>query len=197
CARIGEVDVRLVGRGPDAGHKVAEAEKIVRQHLDKFVFGIDDDSLEAVVVRLLTERKQTLGLAESCTGGFISNRLTNVPGASVVFNGGLVTYSNEAKQTLLGVRKETLDKHGAVSEAIASEMAEGARRRLDAHYAIAVTGIAGPGGGTDAKPVGTVWIGVATPDQTLTLKQFNPYERETFKYITSQQALNSLRRQLL
>jgi nicotinamide-nucleotide amidase len=197
CARVGEVDVRLVARGHDAGQKVAEAEQIVRAHLEKFVFGVDDDSLEAVMVRLLTERKQTLALAESCTGGFIANRLTNVPGASVVFRGGLVTYSNEAKQSLLGVRLETLAAHGAVSEATAKEMAEGARRQMDADYAISVTGIAGPDGGTDTKPVGTVWIGLATPGQTLAFKQLNPYDRETFKYITSQQALNSLRRQLL
>src|SRR5213079_1888959 len=111
------------------------------------------EATEATVVRLLTERKQTLALAESCTGGCISNRLTNVPGASAVFRAGLVTYSNEAKQRFLGVRAETLDAHGAVSEPVVREMAEGVRRETGADFALAVTGVAGPSGGTDAKPV--------------------------------------------
>ena len=148
-------------------------------------------------MKLLTNRKQTIALAESCTGGAIADRLTNVPGASVVFLAGLVTYSNEAKQKFLGVRSETLAQHGAVSEATVREMAEGARDATGADYAISVTGIAGPGGGTPEKPVGTVWIGVASASGTIAQRRFNAFDRETFKNVTSQHALDMLRRQIL
>ena len=150
------------------------------------------DSPEAKIVRLLTERKQTLALAEYCTGGFIAHRVTNVPGASAIFSAGIVTYSNEAKQQFLGVRAETLAQHGAVSEAVAREMAEGAQRNCHTDYAIAVTGIAGPGGGTAEKPVGTVFIGLAAPHETRAWRRFNPGERLSFKQTTSDQALGEL-----
>src|SRR6266542_1967748 len=119
------------------------------------------EALETKIVRLLTERNQTLALAESCTGGYLAHRVTNVPGASAIFSAGFVTYSNQAKQQFLGVRAETLKQHGAVSESVAREMAEGARRVSHTDYAVAVTGIAGPGGGTPEKPVGTVFISLA------------------------------------
>jgi nicotinamide-nucleotide amidase len=194
CARVGEVDVRFAARGAKAVELVAEAEGIARRVLGDLIFGADDDSLEAVIVRLLTERQQTVALAESCTGGFIANRLTNVPGASAVFLAGLVTYSNQAKQHFLGVRAETLSAHGAVSEETAREMAEEARTRAGADYAVSVTGIAGPGGGTTEKPVGTVWMAVASAAGTRTRGRVNAFDRETFKYVTSQQALDLLRR---
>jgi nicotinamide-nucleotide amidase len=197
CARIGEVDVRLVASGQRAQPIIIEAEQIIRGIIGKSIFGVDEDELEQVIIRRLTERKETLSLAESCTGGHIANRLTNVPGASVVFLAGLVTYSNAAKMNLLGVRPETLAQHGAVSEATAREMAEGARQRNQTAYGIAVTGIAGPGGGTDAKPVGTVFIALATPQTTSVAHHVNRYDRETFKQVTSQQALELLRRTLL
>jgi nicotinamide-nucleotide amidase len=152
--------------------------------------------LETIVVRLLTEKKQTLALAESCTGGCLANRITDVPGASAVLLAGLVTYSNEAKQKLLGVRSETLTQHGAVSEPVAREMAEGACKETAADYALSVTGIAGPSGGSADKPVGTVFIGLAGQTQTVVQRQFNPYDRETFKQVTTQQALEMLRRAL-
>jgi len=197
CARTGEVDLRLAARGADAGRIIAEAEKTVRGLLGGHIFGEGDEQLESVIVRRLTERKQTLALAESCTGGYLANRITNVPGASVIFLGGLVTYSNDAKQKFLGVRAETLAKHGAVSEPVVREMAEGARRQTGADHALAVTGIAGPGGGTAEKPVGTVFIALATDGHTFVLNPVNRYDRETFKYVTSQQALELLRRMLL
>ena len=197
CARVGEVDVRFVARGPGAAQTVAEAEHLVRALMPQHIFGEDDDQLEAVIVRRLTERKQTLALAESCTGGFLAHRITNVPGASAVFLAGLVTYSNEAKQRLLGVQAETLAAHGAVSEPVAREMAEGARERNGADYALAVTGIAGPAGGTPEKPVGTVFIALATAQKTVVLHPVNRFDRETFKYVTSQQALELLRRNML
>ncbi len=194
CARVGEVDVRLVAQGQQASRQVAEGERVIRSLIGRHIFGQDDDELEAVLVRLLTERKQTVVVAESCTGGRLADRLTNVPGASAVFLCGLVTYSNEAKQRLLGVRAETLAAHGAVSEPVAREMAEGARQRSGADYALAVTGIAGPGGGTTDKPVGTVFIALATAQHTFVLNPLNPYDRGTFKQVTSQQALELLRR---
>ena len=196
CARVGEVDVRFTARGNQAGEIVKEAELIARGLLGDLVFGVDDEQLETALIRLLTGRRQTIALAESCTGGAIANRLTNVPGASAVFLAGLVTYSNEAKQSLLGVRAETLMTHGAVSEATAREMAEGARTRTGADYAISVTGIAGPSGGSADKPVGTVWMAVAKVAGTITQRRLNAFDRETFKYVTSQQALDLLRRQL-
>jgi nicotinamide-nucleotide amidase len=197
CAHVGAVDVRLAAKGPQAAQLVSAAEAIVRAELSKHIFGTDDETLEAVVIRLLTERQQTLTLAESCTGGGIANRITNVPGASVVLLASLVTYANAAKQKFVGVRSETLATHGAVSEAVAREMAEGARRETGADYALSVTGIAGPGGGSEAKPVGTVFIGFASAHETIALKQFNPFDRETFKQVTGTQALELLRRKVL
>ena len=197
CARTGEVDLRFVARGPKAVEIVAESEKIARAELGQIIFGTDDEQLEDVIVRLLTERKQTLSLAESCTGGYIANRLTNVPGASAVLLAGLVTYSNAAKQTFLGVTLESLEAHGAVSQPVAKEMAEGARRRTESDYAISVTGIAGPSGGTETKPVGTVFIGLASSKGTEIKHHRNSYDRETFKYVTSQQALELLRQTIL
>jgi len=196
CARMGEVDVRFVARGDNAKTMVDEAERITRELLGELIFGLDDDQLETALVRCLTERRQTLAVAESCTGGFISNRITNVPGASAVLLAGLVTYSNEAKQHFLGVRPETLAEHGAVSEATAREMAEGARAQTKADYAISVTGIAGPGGGTEAKPVGTVWMALASAEGTVSQRRLNVCDRETFKFVTAQQVLDLLRRRL-
>ena len=194
CAHVGQVDVRLSARGDTAPMLVREAEVLVRTQLAAHIFGEEDEKLEVVIVRLLTEHKQTLALAESCTGGGIANLITNVPGASAVLPAGFVTYSNAAKQKFLGVRPETLAQHGAVSEAVVREMAEGARRETGVDYALAVTGIAGPTGGSEAKPVGTVFIGLANAAGTTVLRQFNPYDRETFKSATANQALEMLRR---
>ena len=197
CARTGEVDLRFAARGKEAATLIAEAEKVARASLGDIIFGEEDEQLEDVIVRLLTERSQTLALAESCTGGFIANRLTNVPGASAALLAGLVTYSNDAKQTFLGVQSGTLAEHGAVSEPVAHEMAEGARNRTKADYALSVTGIAGPSGGSEDKPVGTVYIGLAAADGCKVKRHLNQYDRETFKYVTSQQALEMLRRAIL
>jgi nicotinamide-nucleotide amidase len=197
CARFGEVDIRLSAQGLEAQRLVREAEAVVLTLLGKNVFGSGSDPLELVVVRELTMRGQTVGLAESCTGGYVANRITNVPGSSAVFAGGLVTYGNEAKQQLLGVPKTILDQHGAVSEAVARSMAEGARDRLHTTYALAITGIAGPTGGTPAKPVGTVYLALAGPEPTIVLHLVNRYDRESFKFVTSQQALDLLRRNMM
>jgi nicotinamide-nucleotide amidase len=193
---MGQVDVRQAAFGADNKQLVAEAEELVRTQIGLQIFGIEDDELEALIVRKLTTAGKTLALAESCTGGLIANKITNVPGASAVLIAGLVTYSNEAKQKFLGVRPDTLKTHGAVSEPTAIEMAEGARRQTGADYAISVTGIAGPSGGTAAKPVGTVFVGLAAGPRTIALKYYNPYDRETFKQVTAYQALDLLRRKI-
>lgn len=189
CARVGEVDVRFVARGDDAVATVAAAEAVTRSLVGESIFGEQDDTLATVLVRELTARGLTLALAESCTGGHIADRITDVPGASAVLLAGHVTYSNAAKMSALGVRAETLAAHGAVSEAVALEMAEGARRAAGADLALAVTGIAGPGGGSDAKPVGTVFIALATGAGTEVRQHLNRFDRPTFKYLTSQQAM--------
>jgi PncC family amidohydrolase len=149
------------------------------------------------VVRLLAGRRQTLALAESCTGGCIAHRVTSVPGASVVFLGGVVAYSNAAKQKFLGVRANMLARHGAVSEAVARAMAEGAREKFGADFALAVTGIAGPTGGTSVKPVGTVFIALSGAPGTVVKRKYNPCGREQFKDLTAQQALEMLRARLV
>lgn len=197
CGHPGEVEVRVTARGCGAVESVTEAEAIIHQALGLNVYGAEADQLESVLVKLLIDQQATLALAESCTGGHLANRLTNVAGASAVLLAGWVTYSNAAKEQCLGVSAATLTVHGAVSEATAREMAEGARRESGATYALSVTGIAGPSGGSDLKPVGTAFIGLATPSGMEVIKVLNPYDRDTFKRVTSQQALDLLRRHLL
>ncbi len=197
CARIGEVEVRLSARGGDAEKLVEEAESIVRGLLRSLIFAVNDGTLEQTVVKMLAEQNKTVVLAESCTGGLIAHRLTNVPGASAILKCGMVTYSNEAKIDLLDVSASSLAEQGAVSETVARQMAEGARNRCKTDYAVAVTGIAGPSGGSEAKPVGTVFIALADENGTVAKRKLNPFDRETFKFVTSQQALDLLRRRML
>ena len=161
CARPGEVEVRIIG-DPNA---VGAADAIIRRELGVSIFSDDSEALAAVVVRLLKQRNETLATAESCTGGLIANQVTNVPGASDVFLAGYVTYSNSAKTDVLNVDSNLIDKDGAVSEAVARAMAEGARTRAASTYALATTGIAGPTGGSDEQPVGTVYIALASKIQ--------------------------------
>jgi nicotinamide-nucleotide amidase len=196
CARPGRVDVRLAAGVPGAPELLAEAEAIVRRHLGQLIYGVDDQELEQSLVEQLTRRGETLALAESCTGGYLAHLITNVPGASQVLRAGWVVYGNDAKCDALGVLPATLTAHGAVSEATATEMARGARERAGATHAIAVTGIAGPSGGTPDKPVGTVFIALAGPHGVEALKQCYPTDRETFKQLTAQHALDWLRRKL-
>jgi nicotinamide-nucleotide amidase len=197
CARTGEVDVRIAAYGPDAERMLEDAERIVRRELQDFIYGLDEDDLETTVIRGLTARNETLALAESCTGGLLGHLTTNVPGASAVLVAGVISYSNESKIKLLGVDPKIIEAEGAVSEACCRQMAEGARRVSGATWAIAVTGIAGPSGGTVAKPVGTVFIGVAGPSGRFVDRRFNPFDRETFKQVTAHQALDLLRRKAL
>jgi nicotinamide-nucleotide amidase len=197
CARPGAVDVRLSSGGATAAQLVGEGMAVVQRILGPHIFGCDDDEIENVVVGLLTSQKKSLALAESCTGGNISHRITNVPGASAVFWGAVVSYANSAKENLLEVSAETLREHGAVSEAAAREMAMGARKRFGSDFALAVTGIAGPGGGTAEKPVGTVYIALASADGVIVDRLLNPWDRLTFKDVTGTQAFERLRRRLI
>ena len=193
CARPGEVDVRLAARGSEAARLVAEAEAVVLGLVGGHAYGTGDQQIEEVVVRALTTRKETVATAESCTGGLLASRITDVPGASAVFLGGVVAYSNEVKESLLGVRAETLEAYGAVSKPVAQEMAERTREKMGADYALATTGIAGPSGGTLSKPVGTVFIALASGRDTTVLQRLNSFDRETFKRVATQQALDLLR----
>lgn len=192
CARMGEVDLRVIG--PVA--VLQEADRIVRSRLAAFIFSTTAEDLETVVVRRLAEKQSTVAVAESCTGGLLAHRLTNVPGASKVFLGGYVTYSNEAKVATLDVPLGAIAENGAVSEIVARAMAEGARAKTNATFALATTGIAGPGGGTEAKPVGTAFIALAGGGETLVSHFFFPTDRATFKQLVTQTALNLLRRRL-
>ncbi len=193
CARIGEVDLRLIG----SLAACEEGKALALAHFAKFLISHDGSSLEKTVVHLLREKELTLSTAESCTGGLIANRITNVPGSSEVFTHGFITYSNAAKSQLLGVPAEDLDLHGAVSETVARRMAEGAAEASGANIAVAVTGIAGPGGGSAEKPVGTAWIGIWSRGKTEAVRVFHPRARKDFKQAVSQAALDLVRRSIL
>ena len=164
----GECRVRVSARAKDEATASEmcdrQIEEIRKTEVGEFIYGIDVDSMENALVLKLRERGMTLATAESCTGGLIAKRITDLAGCSDVFLGGCVTYANEAKERLIGVSRETLEKYGAVSEQTAREMARGVRLALGADVGIATTGIAGPGGGTPDKPVGTVYIAVSTEE---------------------------------
>jgi nicotinamide-nucleotide amidase len=194
CARMGEVDVRVIG----SRSAVDAAGELIEGELGPYILTTEDKELEDVVVELLTANKATLAIAESCTGGLLANRITDVPGASLVFVEGNVTYSNDAKTRTLGVPAELLSTVGAVSEEVARAMADGALKRSGGTYALSTTGIAGPGGGTDQKPVGMVFIGLASRGSATVVEQeFFPTDRPSFKRICTQHALEMLRRKIL
>jgi nicotinamide-nucleotide amidase len=193
CARPGEVDVRIVGK-PKA---IEQADAIIRSTLGPSIFSAADETLEEVIVKLLTHRNQTLAVAESCTGGLLANRITNVPGASAVFLAGYVCYANQAKIDMLNIDPQLIEKHGAVSEEVARALADQARACASSDYALATTGVAGPGGGSPEKPVGTVYIALARAGKTIARKFFFPTDRETFKQLAAQAALDLLRRRLI
>ena len=168
----------------------------IRGVLGAYVFATDNDRMEDIAGRILDHRHLTISVAESCTGGLIGNRLTNVPGSSGYFKGGVIVYSNEAKEDLLNVRHDTLKTQGAVSDLTAREMAMGVRERLQTDLGLAVTGIAGPAGGTKEKPVGTVYIGLASGGQVFSGNYRFWGSREQIKANTSTMALDWIRRHL-
>jgi nicotinamide-nucleotide amidase len=193
CARPGEVDVRIVGKAK----AIEQADAIIRSTLGPSVFSAADETLEEVIVKLLVQRNQTVAVAESCTGGLLANRITNVPGASAVFSAGYVCYANQAKIDMLDVDPQLIEKHGAVSEQVACVLAEHAHACARSDYALATTGVAGPSGGSPEKPVGTVYVALAASGKTIAKKFFFPTDRETFKQIATQAALELLRRRLM
>jgi nicotinamide-nucleotide amidase len=194
CARPGEVDVRIIGEAK----AIEQADGIISSALGPSIFSTADQSLEEVVVKLLTKRNQTLASAESCTGGLIANRITNVPGASRVFVAGYVCYANQAKTDMLNIDPKLIETHGAASEPVARALAEDARACARSDYALSTTGIAGPTGGSPEKPVGTVYIGLASADSDMIVKKFFfPTDRETFKQLTAHAAFEMVRRRLI
>ncbi len=196
----GAVAVRLTAKAPDVGSAqsmIANIEKKLRERLGDSVFGSDASEMEGEVGALLRSQRLSLATAESVTGGMIGDRITNVAGSSAYFVGGIVAYDNEIKQRLLNVSPQTLLSHGAVSAPTAEEMAIGARAALGTDLAIAVTGIAGPGGGSADKPVGLVFFALAAADSIVCAKKTFHGSRNDIRFKTSQYALNMLRLYLL
>jgi nicotinamide-nucleotide amidase len=197
---FGQVRLRLTATGADLEQLKAETQAQVEKVLpliEKHVFGYDNDDLEIVIGQLLKDRSCTVATAESCTGGYVSHLITKVPGSSAYFVGGVVSYSNTVKMAELGVKSETLAEFGAVSEQTVIEMSEGVRQKLNTDYGIAASGIAGPDGGTEEKPVGTIWIACAGPQGTVTKKLILGKFREQNIQLTATYLLEILRQQIL
>ena len=197
---LGQVRLRLTGRGKDEivlNQQLDEQVEELKKIIPEFIFGYEKNTLENVVGELLSAQKKTLSTAESCTGGYVAHQITKVAGSSDYFMGSVVSYSNQLKMSLLGVRKETLEEHGAVSEATVIEMVKGALASMKTDVAVAVSGIAGPGGGTPEKPVGTIWLAVGDEKIIKTRKlQLGKNRIKNIEY-TAVQALNMIRKFLL
>lgn len=192
----GLISVRISARAADADQAArladAAADEVARR-LGEWVIGRGDATMASAVGERLRRAGQTLATAESCTGGLVGRMITDVPGASDYFLGGVVSYANEVKQSALGVPADLLAEHGAVSEPVARAMAEGCRRTIGADWAVALTGIAGPTGGTDEKPVGLVYIALAGPSGTTVHRHVFPYARQIVRRRAAAAALNHLR----
>ncbi|MAX80983.1 MAG: competence/damage-inducible protein A [Crocinitomicaceae bacterium] len=173
--------------------KVGELKELIPE----FVFGDNKETLEEVLGRLLKQVGKTVATAESCTGGYIAHLITSISGSSTYFKGSVVSYANEIKEEVLGVSKENLEKYGAVSEAVVLQMAEGAKNKLQTDYAVATSGVAGPTGGSDEKPVGTVWVAVAGPNRTIAKKYTFGNSRERNIRMSALQAMSMLRKEIL
>ena len=193
------VDLRLTVKSSsktDCTERLREAEKLIRGRIDSYIYGVDDETLEQKVAELLVKANARVAVAESCTGGLLSHKLTNVPGSSDYFLGGVVAYSNSAKMDVLGVQANTLRQFGAVSEQTAKEMAEGVRNLLKADFGLSTTGIAGPSGGTKEKPVGLVYIGFSDGTSITAKKLIFTNDRLANKERSSYAALELIRRHL-
>lgn len=197
----GIIDVHLTWTGDDvaetANQQLDRLADLVRRELGDHVFAESPEELEAVVGSLLASRGLTLAVAESCTGGWISKMLTDVPGSSAYFLGGVVSYSNSLKSGILGVARDTLNRCGAVSQEVAMEMAEGVRRATGADLGLSVTGIAGPEGGSEEKPVGLVFFGLSRNGGVEFKRRIIPGDREAIRLRSSRFAIDWLRRELL
>ena len=178
-------------------NKIQTIESHIREKANKFIYGVDEESLEEVLGRILAERKLTIAIAESCTGGMIAHKITNVPGSSRYFERAIVAYSNQSKINQLHVPKELIEKHGAVSKEVAEAMAFGIRQNAETDIGISTTGIAGPTGGTQEKPVGLVWIGYSDAKETIALKFNFGDGRLRIKERASQAAMDFVRRKIL
>ena len=195
-----EVEIHIAARSDSLAEADATCEKLANElaaALGKAVFAMNGETMEEIVGELLKARKETLAVAESCTGGLIGQRLTDVPGSSAYFMEGAITYSNDAKMRTLDVSEEILNKHGAVSAECAEAMAAGMRNYARTDHAISVTGIAGPDGGSEEKPVGTIFVGYASENIVKSIKFVLPGDRFLIRWRSSQAALDYLRRQLL
>jgi nicotinamide-nucleotide amidase len=192
CARDFEIHVDLFVQ-PGADERADALSAALRASLERYLFAEDERGIEEIVLSLCRSRGLTLAAAESCTGGMVAERLTSVPGASDVFAGSIVTYSNSSKHHLLGVPDELLERHGAVSAEVAAAMASGASLQLEADVAVAVTGIAGPGGGTPKKPVGLVYLHAVSPDGERARGFHVPGEREQVRRRSTVAALHLVR----
>ncbi len=194
CARPNEVDLRLIG----PSEILDEVEPDILRAVGNHLLSQKGELLEQWIVAKLRSLQKKLTTAESCSGGLLAHRITNIPGASEILEYGFVTYANGAKTSELGVPSPLLAAHGAVSQPVAEAMAEGALKKSGADYALALTGIAGPGGGTEEKPVGLVFIALAQKNAPTLCKKFHfPRDRETFKQVATQTALDMLRRVLI
>lgn len=196
AALVDEVTVRLTVKGKGAAGKLEDASLIVRESMGEQIFAEDDGTMEETVGDLLKLKGESLSLAESCTGGGIGRKITNVPGSSDYFEMGLIAYSNEAKTKLLGVQPSVIDEHGAVSSRVAIDMAVGAKRMGRTSIGLSVTGIAGPGGGTEGKPVGTVFLGLSMDNGDSFEEHHFDGSREDIRRLSMQAALDLLRRKL-
>jgi len=200
-ARFPVIFIKLTAMGndePALNQSIDAAGRDVVKRLGKWIFSENGESMEEVVGRLLSRLPASLAIAESCTGGLIASRITDIAGSSNYFLFSAVTYSNQAKTGVLGIDPELIDRFGAVSEETAQAMAEGVRRLSGADYGLSASGIAGPGGGTDEKPVGTVCIGLASSNGTKSKKFWFPFgRRNANKRIFSEAALDFLRRELM
>ncbi len=186
------------GKTEKEAHKfLEEGISFLKEKVGKAIYGEGEESLESVLGFLLSSQKKTLSVAESCTGGLIASRITNISGSSSYFKGGVVAYDNQIKKDFLGVKNETLQTYGAVSSECACEMALGMQKKAETDFALAVTGIAGPTGGTVDKPVGTVFIALATPDDVVCYDYCFKLNREWFKVLVASLAINHLRLNLL
>ncbi len=195
-----EIEIHLTAHGEtesEAENLLDEVAAQIAAALGSPVFSVNNETMEAIIGRLLAEGKKTLSLAESCTGGLIAERLTEVAGSSAYFIEGAITYADEAKIRTLNVPAGLIEKHGAVSKEVAEAMASGMRERAQTDYALSVTGIAGPGGGSDAKPVGLVFIGYSDETETVSIKINLPGDRSLIRWRASQAALDLLRRKIL
>ncbi|MFW5868523.1 MAG: competence/damage-inducible protein A [Armatimonadota bacterium] len=198
-AKPGEVTLRLATKAADedeACRKFDEMEARLRERIGQYIYGVDDETMEVAAGNALRDRGATVAVAESCTGGLIASRITDVAGASDYMLGGVVAYANEIKQRVLGVPAEVLAEHGAVSEQTARAMAVGVRELYGADYGLSTTGIAGPSGGTEKKPVGLVYVAIADADGVICAELNWPGTREQFKRRVSQNALNMLRKRV-